>query len=580
MIMDADELERDLQRDGEGVVRKLEEWAEKKPTKTYFYYGEEDRRITYEEFNRLANCIAHNLESMGARKGDRISLFLLNPLVTTLAMFGIWKIGAVYCPINFNYRGKLLSYQINDTGPKFLITEQARVPLVNQVSPDIAHMPVILHSPKKGDHDYDKEKAASRLDSAFPTHPFEDLLAGDGSNPGVRIGHADTANIIYTSGTTGPPKGVVHPHRWMHNYLYYYLRLMHPDDVVYNDLPLYHVGGAFANVARAAWCGCTAACWDKFSPSAFWERIHASGASSAVLLDIMIPWLLIPEESPDDRLNTLTHVHMQPLPEYHYAFAKRFGIDVVTVAYGQTEAGIGIVGLIDELGDEEGTPKEMLKGYTPAEIREIVRALGVPVLSGKSRIKKGFMGRPSRLMEAAILDENDQECGPGEQGQLAIRSRLPHLLLAGYFNRPEATEEAFRNGWFHTGDGAYRDEDGNFYFVDRMGGFIRTRGENISSYQIEDILTGHPKIGVCAAFPIPAEEGEEDDIVVYIVLQPGREMSEEELRPWIDTEMPKFMRPKHIRFIDALPQTPTFKVEKYKLREQILRELGRERREE
>ncbi len=575
--MEHRELEEDLQRDGEVVLDKLDEWARTKPEKTYFIYGEQGRQISYGEFHRLTNCIAQSLHSMGIGKGDRISLFLMNPLVTTLAMFGMWKIGAVYCPINFNYQGRLLSYQINDTKPKMLITEQARVPALNGVRDDIPDLPLILHSPKEGDHDYDTEKAAYQLDGGVRLNAFEGLLEGDDSDPGVKIEYSDTANIIYTSGTTGPPKGVVQSHRWMHNYLYYYLKLIHPDDVVYNDLPLYHVGGAFANVVRAAWCGCTVAVWDRFSPSAFWDRIRASGASSAILLDIMIPWLLIPAESPDDRRNTLKQVHMQPLPQYHHKFAKRFGINVVSVGYGQTEAGAGLVGLIDECGDEEGTPKELIKGYTTDQAREIAQRLDIPVVPGKAAIKKGFMGKPSCLMEAAILDGEDRPCAPGVHGQLAFRGRLPHLLLESYFNKPEATEAVVRKGWLHTGDGAYRDEDGNFYFVDRMGGFIRTRGENISSYQVEDILTSHPKVGVCAAFPIPAEEGEEDDVVVYIVLQPGQEMSEQELRPWIEAEMPKFMRPKHVRFIDALPQTPTFKVEKYKLRERILQELGRQR---
>ena len=573
--MDQKELERDLKRDGEVVLHKLEEWAETRAQKTYFYYGEEDRHITYGEFNRLTDLIAHNVRSLGVEKGDRISLFLLNPLVTTLAMFGMWKIGAVYCPINFNYRGRLLTYQVNDTRPRLLITEQARVPLLNQVKSDMPDVPIVLHKPRKADHDYAADPAGIELDAGFRRFLFEELLEGAPSGPLPRIECSDTANIIYTSGTTGPPKGVVQSHRWMHNYLYYYLKLIHPDDVVYNDLPLYHVGGAFANVVRAAWCGCSVAVWDKFSPSEFWNRIRTCGASSAILLDIMIPWLLIPAETAEERCNTLKQVHMQPLPEYHHKFARRFGVNVVSVGYGQTETGAGLVGLIDEFGDEDGTPPEMMKGHTPEDARRIASELGVPIVSGRAKIRKGFMGKPSRLLEAAILDQNGRECSPCEHGQLAFRGRLPHLLLESYFNKPEATEQAFRNGWFLTGDGAYRDEEGDYYFVDRMGGFIRTRGENISSYQIEDILTSHPKIGVCAAFPIPAEEGEEDDVVVYIVLQPGQELSEPELRPWIEAEMPKFMRPKHIRFIDALPQTPTFKVEKYKLKDRILRELGR-----
>lgn len=572
--MNLQELEADLEKDGEIVVRQLEKWARTRGDRTFFYYGEEDRRLSFGEFNALANAIAHNLLSMGIEKGDRISLFLMNPLVTALAMFGMWKIGAVYCPINFNYQGRLLSYQINDTKPKLLIAEQRRVPSLNEIEADLPAIPIVLHQPAEGEPDFDAGCADIALPERFTPSGFRGLLDGETSNPEVAIDYMDTANIIYTSGTTGPAKGVVQPHRWIHNYIYYNLKFVHPDDVVHNDLPLYHVGGAFANVGRAAWGGCTVAVWDRFSPSDFWKRIEATGATSAILLDVMMPWLLIPEEAPEDRRNSLKQVHMQPLPEYHHVFARRFGIDVVSVGYGQTEAGAGFVGLIDEFGDEEGTPPELLKGYTREDAWRIADQLGVPVLRGDSKIKKGFMGKPSLLYEAAVLDENDRELGPGRHGQLALRPRLPYLMLDEYLNKPEATLAVFRNLWFHTGDGGYKDDDGSYYFVDRMGGFIRRRGENISSYQIEDIITSHPRVGVCAAFPIPSEEGEEDDIVVYVVSQ--GELSEEELWAWVGAELPKFMRPQHIRFVDALPETPTYKVEKYKLKRQFLEESGRE----
>jgi crotonobetaine/carnitine-CoA ligase len=558
--MDLSELKNELKNVGEIVVYRLEEWAETMGDKTFFYYGEEDRSISFSEFNRITNSIAHSFQSMGIEKGDRISLFLLNPLITTLAMFGMWKIGAIFCPINFNYTGRLLSYQINDTNPKLLITEQSRIPQLNHIQSDVHGLQVIIHKPADNEHDYNSENAGLELDREFQQSSFEQLLDGKTANPERVVDFMDTANIIYTSGTTGPAKGCVQSYRWMLNYCYYFIKCLNMEDVVYNDLPLYHVGGAFAQVAKAAWAGCTLAAWDRFSPNDFWKRIEKSGASMAILLDIMIPWLLIAEEKPDDRMNTLNKVHMQPLPLNHNMVARRFGLDFVTVGFGQTESGAGLVGVIDELGDEEGTPADMYKGYSKEEARELVRNLGVPIISGRQEIKKGFMGRPSIYFEATVLDENDDELGPGEHGQLGFRGRLPHLLFEGYFNKPEATVEVFRNFWFHTGDGVYRDENGDFYYVDRVGGFIRTRGENISSFQVEDIINSHPKIAMSSAFPIQSEEGLEDDIVVYVVLNRGVDLSEEELRN-----------------IDALPQTPTFKVEKYKLKEMILKELRRER---
>ena len=177
------------------------------------------------------------------------------------------------------------------------------------------------------------------------------------------------------------------------------------------------------------------------------------------------------------------------------------------------------------------------------------------------------------LHQVSILGERDEELVPGEYGQMALRGRLSYVLMNEYLNNPQATVDVFRNFWFHTGDGVYKDEDGILYFVDRMGGFIRVKGENISSFQIEDIINSHPKVGVSAAFPVPAETGLEDDIVVYVVTAPEQDLSEEELRVWMEKEMPKYMRPKHIRFIRALPETPTHKVEKYKLKEMFLNEM-------
>lgn len=565
----------ELQNKTEVVTGALEKWAEEKGDKVFFYYGEEDRQITYKEFNNMANSISHVLRSMGVEKGDRISLFLKNPLVTTLAMFGIWKAGAVFCPVNFNYRGRLLSYQLNDTNPKLLILEKDMVPLVNDVKDDISALRVFLHEPGEGDHDFSPVAADFALDRKFDRYPFGDLLKGDTANPGLDIKYYDTANIIYTSGTTGPAKGVVQSHRWVNQYTFNLRKFSNEDDVVYNDLPLYHVGGAFANVVRGAWAGCTVAVWDRFSPTDFWRRIKVSGASTCILLDVMIPWLMSAGETPVDRINTLNKVHMQPLPQYHHQVAKRFGIDFITCGYGQTEAGNGFVGVFDELEEGGGTPPELYKGYSREKYKFIAEKLGYPVHSGKAELAKGFMGKPSIWLEATILNEQDEECAPGQFGQLAFRPKLPYSILNEYFSKPEATMKTFKNLWFHTGDVCYKDQGGTFYFVDRMGGFIRTRGENISSYQIEDIINSHPLIDMSAAFPIPAEVGDEDDVAVYVVLKKGEVLKEEDLRGWIKSEMPKFMWPRHIRYISDLPRTPTNKVEKYKLKETILKELGR-----
>ncbi|RJX32259.1 MAG: acyl-CoA synthetase [Desulfarculus sp.] len=572
--MDRRELEQKLSGMGL-IVEKVEHWAATQPDKAFIYYGEEQASYSYAEFNRLANCVAHNLRGLGVEKGDRVSLFLKNPWVTVLSMFALWKLGAVFCPINFLYKGRLLSYQLSDTAPKLLITESGREPLLNQISGDMACQRVVLHRPQPGQHDYDPESAGLRLEPSFEEIAFASLLEGNPNNPGVELNFWDTANIVYTSGTTGPPKGVVQSFRWLQNYCYYGVRMLHPEDVVYCDLPLYHVGGAFSLVGRAAWRGCTVSLWDRFSASDFWRRIKSSGASVTLLLDVMMPWLLKAEPRPDDRDNTLRRVHMQPLPEYHHVFAQRFGVDFVNVGYGATELGYVCAAIIDESLEGGGTPPEFTKGYAKNKVYQVAQSLGMPVVPGHQPIKKGYMGKACMQHQVAILGEHDEELEPGGYGQVAVRPRLPYLLLNEYFNKPEATVATTRNFWFHTGDGGRMEPDGSFYFVDRMGGFIRVKGENISSFQVEDVINTHPKVSMSAVFPVPAAEGLEDDIVVYIVVGEGHQLDNDELGAWIQREMPAYMRPRHIRFVDALPQTPTYKVEKYKLKEMFLAETRR-----
>jgi carnitine-CoA ligase len=571
--MEFAEVKKELIQDGEIVTEILERWARERSGKSFIFYGEENLRLTFGEFNGLANSIGHNLQSLGVAKGDRISVFMKNPLVTATAMFGIWKVGAVFCPINFNYKGRLLLYQIKDTNPKLIIAEKELVPLLNEVKADLPNYQVIVYSPREKDHDYNPSLKDGELDRHFSEIPYEEIIRGRTSNLGVDLQYMDTANIIYTSGTTGQPKGVVQTHRWLNNYVFNWRRIFNQDDVIYNDLPLYHVAGSFFNFVRGAWVGCENALWDKFSSKDFWSRIKKSGSTSAVLLDVMVPWLMNAPETPDDHRNTLNKVYMAPLPQYHHDVAKRFGIDFIISGFGQTETGHGSMCVIDEL-QKRGTPPDLYKGYSKEEILRIAQKFNICVVDGAQDISKGILGRPSLLFESNILNTRDEECVPREAGELVFRPRFPSMIITEYFNKPEATLKAFRNLWFHTGDAAFKDEQGIYHFIDRMGSAIRVKGEFVSSYQVEDIINCHPQVDVCAALPIPAEVGGEHDIAVFIVPNKGERLGEEEIRAWAKTMMPKFMWPKYIRFVDDLPKTPTSKIEKYKLRERIKEELG------
>lgn len=553
-----EQLEALLTVDGSTLPERLDHWAATTPQAVCLYDGETDREFTYAELGAVTDRLAGNLARSGIDPGDRISVFTTNSLFATLMMFACWKAGAVYAPVNFSYRGRLLSYQLNDTAPRLLFTDADLVTRIPEIAGDLSEaqdLRVVVY-------ESDAEAAVGGL----PTVPWSSLTA-DAERPAVEVGPADPANIVYTSGTTGPAKGVLQPHLWINQYTYGLRSCIGPDDVVYNDLPMYHVGGAFANVGRAIWVGGEAAIWNRFSPSEFWDRIERRGATAAILLDVMIPWLMKAPESESDRANTLSKVHMQPLPLHHTAVAKRFGIDMVSAGFGQTESGAPLKVMMRETDEGEGTPPELRKGLMGAELIEACESRGMHVVDGSTITEKGAMGTPSWFVEVAIFDENDEECPRGVAGELVVRPLIDNIMMTEYIGKSEATERAWRGGWFHTGDSALQNPDGTFRFVDRLGDRIRVRGENLSSFQVEDLLNGHPDVQMTAVFAVPSADGDEDDIVAYVVLVDGSSVTEQDLRTFATEEMPKFMRPMHYRIVEDIPRTPTNKIEKYKLRQ-------------
>jgi crotonobetaine/carnitine-CoA ligase len=267
---------------------------------------------------------------------------------------------------------------------------------------------------------------------------------------------------------------------------------------------------------------------EKFSGSRFWQQVTECNATVAHTLFTIPPILKAQEPGPYDRSHSLRAMYNA---HYDAEFERRFNVRLVE-AYGMTETGLVI-------------------GTAYPERRE------------------GSSGRVVDEWEAAVVDENDFRVPPGEVGEIVLRPKLPSVMMKGYLNKPQATLETMRNLWFHTGDYAYRDEDGYFYFAQRKKEHIRRRGENISSEHIEGIILGHPDVAECAALPHPAPGGE-DDVRVLLVLRQGAGINPESLMDWLKGRMPFFMMPRYLEFVDEIPKTPTEKVLKVKLIEKGL----------
>jgi carnitine-CoA ligase len=344
------------------------------------------------------------------------------------------------------------------------------------------------------------------------------------------VGPGDTCAILYTSGTTGPSKGVLCPHaQW-----YWWgvntgeVLAIERDSVLYTNLPLFHTNALNA-FCQAVVAGATYVLGPRFSASAFWERLERSGATVTYLLGAMVSILLRTPEGEHDRAHRVRVALAPATPaELHEPFLERFGVRLID-AWGSTETNIVISNTLAEL-------------------------------------RPGTLGRVLEGFEARVADVHDAEVPDGVPGELLVRHREPSAFASGYDGLPEATAAAWRNLWFHTGDRVVRDRDGSFRFVDRLKDSIRRRGENISSYEVEQALLEHADVAGAAVVPVPSELGE-DEVLACVVARDGAELDPVELIRFCEPRLPYFAVPRYVDVLTELPLTASGKVEKYRLRE-------------
>jgi carnitine-CoA ligase len=361
------------------------------------------------------------------------------------------------------------------------------------------------------------------LADAAPKLVFREpnFLDPSGPIPAHAAGPGDIATILYTSGTTGPAKGVLCPHaQWYWwGILTGELLEVGEDDVLYTNLPLFHTNALNA-FCQALLAGATYVLGPRFSASRFWDRIRAADATVTYLLGAMVGILA---KGPDDRSHRVRRA-LAPAtpPDLVEPFRERFGVRLLD-AWGSTETNIVI-------------------GAPPDEQRP------------------GLLGRVLPEFEAKVVD-----------GELIVRSRMPFAFSSGYVG---GRNGAWRDGWFHTGDRVERDEDGWFRFVDRIKDTIRRRGENISAWDVERVLTAHPRVDAAAAVPVPSELGEEEVLAVVV---PRGALTPEELLRFCEGRLAPFAIPRYVDLVTELPLTANGKVAKAVLRERGLQETAWDR---
>ncbi|GGU97545.1 ATP-dependent acyl-CoA ligase [Actinomadura cremea] len=482
-----------------------------------------DGEISYGEVDAAADRTARALSGAGVGRGDHVALMLPNCPDFVPLVFALARLGAVAVPVNIGYRGELLRHVLTSSDSRWLIVD----------GPYAERLPELAERLPKLDGVLVRDAAGSGVLLDRLGKPARELasLPDDGDGPvRVPVGFGDLQAIMYTSGTTGPSKGAMVPHALALTCAYDSLDFLDRwGKTVYCPLPLFHAAALWDGMLSALLGGGSIAIVEKFSASRFWDDVRRFDAQVCMSVFSMIPILLNRPATPHDRDHRLETFYMgksnldEPLRE-------RFGVRSVET-YTSTEAGIAT-------GSPYGEWREGSCGTAHDE-----------------------------RFHVAVVDEQDREVGPGEPGELVLRPKQPFVLTTGYYGAWEATTHCFRNMWFHTGDRVWRDEDGYFFFLDRMKDAIRRRGENISAFDLECEINLHPAVLECAAIGVPSEL-EDEDIKVSVVVQPDLGLDPAELVAYCEERLPRSMVPRYVEFVEALPRTPTDKVAKYRLRAQ------------
>ncbi len=503
----------------------LERQAAKYGERTFLYFG--DQTFSYREFEKAASRVACGLQRLGIRQYDMVSIIMDNCPEYFLSWLGLSKLGAVEVPINTAHKGYLLTYMLEHSDTRLVIVQSQ---YIDRLEPVLASLPkvetvVILGARGEGPAlNHGIEKMGKRVVD------WEQVVDNDGDYEPADVRWSDPWAIMFTSGTTGPSKGALMPNNYAIHIGEIFCEAFeyNEHDRLHSPLPLFHGVAQLLATMAALVCGAEMVLVERFSAASFWDEVKHYQCTSSNYVGTILPILCKADPRPDDPDNPLRVITGGGVPKDVFEpFEKRFGL-VIGEAYGMNEIGLPL--------------------FNP-----VTSHLPPTCLT----CRDDYMVK--------IVDDNGQEVGPNTPGELLIRPLKPYVMLLEYYNDAVRTVEAWRDLWFHTGDYLRRDEDGYFHFVDRKKDALRRRGENISSYEVEKVINSHPGVLESAAVASKSDLGE-DEVLVCLVLKPGQSVSPEELTDYCADRMAYFMVPRYLRFLDALPKTPTQRIEKYRLR--------------
>jgi carnitine-CoA ligase len=483
-------------------------------------------RATFAHFDRRANQVACLLGQLGVGYGDRVVVILENGLEILESWFGINRLGAVFVPVNPAYRGDFLRHVVLDSGARVAIVAVDPLRSLEEIEAEIPSLEAVVIV---------GEGIAPEAER-FQVLSYSAVGQADATDIGIDVKVSDPSMILYTSGTTGPSKGVVLPHGSGYMNATSYIRQLglSGSDRAYCCLPLFHANALDLQIYSSLILGCPVLIAKSFSARAWMADIRRFSATVTNLLGVMTDFVYQQPERADDAENSLRVASSVPIPPAIGAsFEGRFEVKLVE-CYGTTETKMS------------------------------------HSLSAGEPYRPGSCGRlVEEFFECRLVEpESEAEVEVGEPGEMLLRPRVPWTVLLGYHGRPAASESAWRNLWFHTGDLMRCDVDGYYYFIDRIKDCIRRRGENISSYEVERALLDHPDILEAAVFgvPSPIVQGDQE-VMAVIVPRDGVFLDMGGVEAFCDMKLPYFAVPRFYEAAQFLPKTPSQKIRKDALKQ-------------
>lgn len=477
-----------------------------------------DRRFTYSELNERVNQLAHGLLSLGVRNGDRVNALLLNTNEMIEAMFACAKIGAILVPINFRLSVDEVLYIVNDSRAYHFIYDVRMKPLVDQLRTKEPTVQTYIHV---GSHPHKEDVV------------YEELIVNSSkSEPQFEISFDEVHMMMYTSGTTGRPKGAMLTHS---NTQWNAINSIHSTPFDNNDItlsvaPLFHIGGMSVFTTPLMYKGGTIILDDVFDPVRIMQKIHEERITCLFLVPAMWQALMTVSNFEDYNISSL-----------------RFAVS------GGAPCPITVI----EFFQRREIP--FYEGFGLTETAPFVS-----ILDKENTIRKnGSVGKEPMHTTVRIVDPNDRDVQPGYVGELIVKG--PNVM-AGYWNKPEETKEAIKNGWFYTGDLAKFDDEGFIYIVDRKKDMIITGGENVYPIEIEQVLYRHENIAEVAIIGYPDEKWGESIKAIVALKDKSKSLTVQDVEGFLDGKIARFKIPKQVEVVEALPRNATGKILKTVLR--------------